>query len=121
VTSPIDSELKQLVVGFVTEMYYAARRDGQDTTDGFESLLHAFITAHPVATWAGDLPRTPEYCDRLLSHVAEQTIFRPVSAFAYLCSLFNEFASHVEQTCPAIDVPEFLRQAGLRAASDETP
>jgi hypothetical protein len=62
VTSPIDSELKQLVVGFVTEMYYAARRDGQDTTDGFESLLHAFITAHPV----GDVGRGASPDSRVL-------------------------------------------------------
>lgn len=124
-TAPDDrvdnGELKRLVVAFATEMYYAVRgvREGQDITDGFESLLSAIIPTGPVAEWSGDLPQTSEECDRLLRDVATQASRRASHVFIHLVSLFNEFAVHVEQTCPAVDVPEFLRQAGLRAASGE--
>jgi hypothetical protein len=44
---------------------------------------------------------------------------RAYSALAYVISLFSELALYAERSSPDIDVAEFLRQAGLRAASGE--
>jgi hypothetical protein len=33
--------------------------------------------------------------------------------------MFNGLASYVEQACPDVNIPEFLHQAGIRAASGQ--
>lgn len=40
-------------------------------------------------------------------------------ALVYMISLFTDLACYAEQTCPDIDISEFLRQAGFRAASEK--
>lgn len=69
------------------------------------------------------LPRTLDelraVINECIQDTAAQVGSRAYSALVYLISLFSELALYAEQRSPDIDVPEFLRQAGLRAASDE--
>jgi hypothetical protein len=69
------------------------------------------------------LPLTPEALQTLIDDCVKDAIdqvsTRTLSSFGEIIFLFCDFALHVEQTAPHVDVPEFLRQAGLRAASGE--
>lgn len=73
-TSPIDSELKQLVIGLATQFYYAVRdtQTGQDPIapklagDGFMTLVPAITAPSPVE-WSGNLPRTQEKFEAVLT------------------------------------------------------
>jgi hypothetical protein len=126
VTTPDNDELKQLVIGLASQVYYAVR-DGQDPDGpefaaGFMSLIPALTTTGRME-WSGDLPQTPEELEAVLTGVVEkatlQTGQRAYGALVYMIMAFNDLARYAEQTSPDIDVPEFLRQAGLRAASGE--
>jgi hypothetical protein len=124
-TAPDNGDLRQLVVGLVTQMYDAFR-DGQDPEDpeltaGLMRLLPGLTTDPPK--WSGDLPQTSEELEAVLAEhtqdAALQVCRKAFQALVYMISLFYDFTGYAGQTCPDIDVPEFLRQAGLRAASDE--
>jgi hypothetical protein len=126
VTSPIDSELKQLVVALATQFYYAVRdtQPGHDPNaprlagEGLGALLPA-ITAPSPGEWSGNLPQTAEEFEVAVQKAKEQTGIRAYGALGYMISVFNDLTRYAEAACPDVDIPEFLRQAGLRAASDE--
>lgn len=124
-TAMDDGELKQLVIGLVTQIYYA-NRDGRDVYDpevaeGLTTLVQD-LTAQQLE-WSEELPRTLDefrfVINRCIQDAAAQVGGRAYSALVSLISLFSELALYAEQMSPDIDVPEFLRQAGLRAASGE--
>jgi hypothetical protein len=126
VTTPDDAELKQLVIGLASQVYYAVR-DGQDPDSpefaaGFMALIPALANAGSME-WAGHLPQTAEQLKTVLTEVVEnathQTSQRAYKALVYMIVMFNDLARYAEQTSPDIDIPEFLRQAGIRAASDD--
>jgi hypothetical protein len=123
VTAPDNGELKQLVVGLVTQIYYA-NRDGKDADDPeVTAALSALVQDLGVRnfTWSARLPRTAqEFRDvvtKCIEDAADQVSHRAYTALSHMIALFIEFALYAEQTSPDIDVPEFLHQAGLRAAS----
>ncbi len=118
-----DSELKQRVIGLATQIYHA-RRDGKDpdgseVTAGLSPLIEGFS--------AYDLrfvePQTPEAVRAVIFECAEKAVDqvggRAFHAVSEMITLFCDFAQYAEQTSPHVNVPEFLRQAGLRAASGE--
>lgn len=120
-----DGELKQLVIGLVTQIYYA-NRNGRDVHDpevaaGLATLIQD-LTAQQLE-WTVGLPRTRDelraVINKCIQDAAAQVGSRAYSALVYLISLFCELALYAEETSQDIDVPEFLRQAGLRAASGE--
>lgn len=120
-----DSELRQLVIGLAAQIYFA-NRDGKDPYDpdvtaGLSTLVHN-LAAHNL-TWSVGLPRTREefraVVTRCIEDATDQVGRRAYSALSHMIALFSDFALYAEQTSPDIDVPEFLRQAGLRAASGE--
>jgi hypothetical protein len=84
-------------------------------------LLPGLTTDPP--TWSGDLPHTSEELEALLAeHTQEAALHvcrKAFRALVYMISLFTDLACYAERTCPDIDISEFLRQAGLRAASEE--
>lgn len=125
VTTPDNGELKQLVIGLITQIYYA-NRDGKEAygpevTAGLTTLVPG-LTPGPVE-WSGNLPQTPEELEAVLAEVAQkvtlQASHKAYAALASMIGLFYDFAEYAEQTSSDIDVPEFLRQAGLRAASGQ--
>ena len=125
VTAPDNGELKQLVIGLVTQLYYA-NRDGKDADDPeVTAALSALVQDLGVGnfTWSARVPRTAqEFGDvvtKCIEDAADQVSRRAYTALSHMIALFIEFARYAEQTSPDIEVPEFLHQAGLRAASDE--
>jgi hypothetical protein len=125
VTASDDGELKQLVVGLITQIYYA-NRDEQDAyssevTAGLKALVPG-LTPGPL-DWSGNLPQTPQELEAVLAEVAEKATLqasqKAYSALAYMIGVFYDFAEYAEQASPDLDVPEFLREAGIRAASGE--
>lgn len=120
-----DSELQQLVIGLATQIYFA-NRDAKDPYDpevtaGLSTLVEDL--AAQKLEWSVELPRTPEALQAVVTdcmqEAAVQVGRRAYSALSYMIKLFCDFALYTEQTSADIDVPEFLRQAGLRAASGE--
>lgn len=118
-----DSELQQLVIGLATQIYFA-NRDAKDPYDpevtaGLSTLVEDL--AAQELEWSVELPRTLEefrvVVTECMQDAAAQVGDRAYSALSYMIRLFCDFALYAEQTSPDIDVPEFLRQAGLRAAS----
>ena len=108
VTAIDNSELQQLVIGLATQIYFASR-DGKDPDD-------------PEVTRAIDLGRRPRRTtadQRMLEDATAQVGRRAYSALSYMIKLFCDFALYAEQASPVIDVPEFLRRAGLRAAATD--
>jgi hypothetical protein len=120
-----DSELQQLVIGLASQVYFA-NHDGKDPDDpevtaGLSSLVEDL--AGQKLEWSVELPRTPEAFRAVITECIEETAahvgHRAYAALSYMIRLFSDFALYSEQTSPEIDVSEFLRQAGLRAASGE--
>jgi hypothetical protein len=125
VTAMEDAELKRLVIGLVTQIYFA-NRDGRDPYDpevaaGLTALVQDLTTQQ--LEWSVELPRTLEefraVINECIQEAAARVGSRAYSALAYVISLFSELALYAERSSPDIDVAEFLRQAGLRAASGE--
>jgi hypothetical protein len=126
VTTPDNDELRQLVVGLASQVYYA-ERDGRDLDDpgvtaGLMALFPDLATPSPMV-WSGNFPQTQEQLEAVLTECVHKGAFetsrRAYSALGQMITLFNDLARYAERTSPDIDVPEFLRQAGLRAASGE--
>jgi hypothetical protein len=120
-----DSELHQLVIGLAAQIYFA-NRDGKDPYDpevsaGLSTLVEDL--AAQELEWSVELPRTPQALQAVITecmeNAAAQVGRRAYSALSYMIRLFCDLALYAEQTSPEIDVPEFLRRAGLRAASGE--
>lgn len=120
-----DSELQQLVIGLATQIYFA-NRDAKDPYDpevtAGLSMLVKDLAAQELK-WSVELPRTTVAFQAVVTEcmqdAAEQVGHRAYSALSYMIKLFCDFALYAEQTSPDIDVPEYLRQAGLRAAAGE--
>jgi hypothetical protein len=120
-----DSELQQLVIGLATQIYFANREakdpDDPEITAGLSTLVEHL--AAQQLEWSVELPRTQEAfrtaITECMQDAAVQVGRRAYSALSYMIRLFCEFALYAEQTSPEIDVPEFLHQVGLRAASGE--
>ncbi|MDQ4102377.1 MAG: hypothetical protein M3186_01180 [Actinomycetota bacterium] len=120
-----DSELQQLVIGLAAQIYFA-NRDGKDPHDpevtaGLSRLAEDL--AGQELEWSVELPRTPQALRAVITecmeNAADQVSRRAYGALSHMINLFCDLALYAEQTSPEIDVPEFLRRAGLRAASGE--
>ena len=120
-----DAELQQLVIGLAAQIYFA-NRDGKDPDDpevtaGLSALVEDL--AGQQLEWSVELPRTMDAFRTVITECIENTAAhvgrRAYVALSYMIRLFSDFALYAEQTSPDIDVSEFLRQAGLRAASGE--
>jgi len=115
-----DSKRWQRVIGLVTHTYYTLHHDiaadDPEFVAGLEALLEdfAYQAQRSVA-----FPQTPEELQTLISDFVADATDQAGKVFVQLISLFCDFARYAEQTSPDIDVPGFLRQAGLRAALDE--
>ena len=124
-TSTDDAELRQLVIGLVTQIYYA-NRDGKDPDDPEVttalSTLVQDLAAHKFR-WSAERPRTAQefgaVVTKCIEDATDQVSRRAYTALSHMIALLVDFTLYAEQTSPDIDVPEFLHQAGLRAASDE--
>ncbi len=113
------------MIGLVTQVYYARRHGkdpyGSEATEGLSTLadgLGAYKFEKSV-----ELPRTPDAFRVVITECVDDAANlvgrRAVRDLTDMISLFCDFAQYAERTSPDIDVPEFLRQAGLRAASGE--
>jgi hypothetical protein len=120
-----DSELQQLVIGLAAQVYFA-NRDGKDPYDpevtaGLSRLVEDLAAQN--LEWSVELPRTREafraVITQCMEEAAAQVGRRAYSALSYMIGLFSDFALYAEQTSLDIDVPDFLRQAGLSAATGE--
>lgn len=120
-----DSERKQRVIGLVTQMYYTLRDDRDvddpEVTAEYLTLMEGSDFGAYQLQMSAKFPQTPEALQAVITDRVEdavgQVVRRGHSSLIDMVGLFCDFALHVDQTCPHVDVPEFLRQAGLRAAS----
>lgn len=120
-----DAELRQLVIGLATQIYFANRDDKDpddpDVNAGLSTLVRDLATHN--LQWSVEIPRTrAEFraaVTKCIEDATDQVGRRAYSALSYIIALFSDFALYAERTSPEIDVAEFLRQAGLRAASGE--
>jgi len=121
-----DSERKQRVIGLVTQIYYALR-DGKDMSDpdvisGLRALTIEDLLTYEVKR-AMNGPLTPEAVEAeinsCVAEVVKQVSSQTMTVFIQLIDLFCELALCAERNPGTVDVPEFLRQAALRIASEE--
>jgi hypothetical protein len=120
-----DSARRQRVIGLVTQFYYACR-DGKDpygpkVTAGLSTLVEGFNDYDLQRSV--EVPQTPEAIQAVITDCVKDFVdqigSQTMTAFVQMLGLFYELAQYAEQTSPLVNVPEFLRQAGLRAASGE--
>lgn len=96
-------------------------RDAPEVRAGLRTLLEGFES--PLQGKVLDLPQPlheenhaviVEYMEDVVDQLGREAY----GAAFDVIGLFCDFAEYVEQTYPQVDVAEFLRQAGIRAADE---
>jgi hypothetical protein len=120
-----DSEIYQRVIGILTQCYFAVR-DRRDLADpeitaGLSTLANGDFMTYKLDRHF-DVPPTQDGIEAVvtacLTDIVRQVRKQTTTVFGAMAALFCELALEAEQTSQ-VDVPEFLHQAGLHAASGE--